>query len=59
MSRVNIKDLAERINKDTEKFNYFWVYGVLKETKELWQDIKNYRLLSVSSQAICDSVLER
>lgn len=59
MSRINIKAIAEQVNRNTQEYKYFWSYGILKETKEFWQDKNNYSLLSLDSQAICDSVLEQ
>ena len=39
---LNITDLADTINLDCENGDYFWAYGLIKESKKMWQgDNKN------------------
>lgn len=33
--------LIEQINYDCEHLNYYFVYGILKETKVLWEKEEN------------------
>lgn len=35
---MNIHDLADNINTDCENGDYFWAYGLIKESKNLWKD---------------------
>jgi hypothetical protein len=57
MARINIKDLADQVNRNTDNFKYFWSYGLLKETRELWADPVNLSMLNETSQNILDTIL--
>ena len=47
---LNITDLADTINLDCENGDYFWAYGLIKESKKIWQgDNKNL---------LCDAALQ-
>lgn len=58
MARINIKDIADQVNRDTDNCKYFWSYGLLKETKAIWEHPDNYLMLNEQSQIIFDTVLE-
>jgi hypothetical protein len=54
-----VQELAKAINDNCDKFQYFWAYGLLKETVELWavnetllNDIARNMLCSVRKNLI-------
>ena len=47
-----VTDLADQINKDVESFKYFWATGLIKETKLLWRQKENMKLLNPIAQTI-------
>jgi len=53
---ISIKWLVDQINEYTNKYQYFWSYGLLKETSNIWKNKNNYNLLNEASQIICDDV---
>jgi hypothetical protein len=47
---MTVEDLARSINEDTANFEYFWSYGLIRETYKLWMDEDNKKLLSEDAQ---------
>ncbi len=42
---IKIKKLANAINDYCKDFDYFWAYGMVKETATLWESANNRELL--------------
>jgi hypothetical protein len=49
---MNIQQLAETINNDCDDFEYFWAFGLLKETAPLWRIEENRNMLGEVAQAM-------
>jgi hypothetical protein len=49
-----VQELAKAINDNCNKFQYFWAYGLLKETVKLWADNEN--LLNETARSMLRSV---
>lgn len=54
---MNIQDLADNINTDCENGDYFWAYGLVKESKKIWQG-DNKNLLCDDALKMLDQVNE-
>lgn len=54
---MNIQDLADNINTDCENGDYFWAYGLIKESKNLWKD-SNKELLCDTALIMLDQVTQ-
>lgn len=53
---MTVKQLADSINKDCRKFRYFWAYGLLKETRQLWRELHNEQLLCRDAKIMLQSI---
>jgi len=49
-------DLATVINHHADKYEYFWAYGILKETAPLWEKDANKSLLNDTAQIIVNNI---
>ena len=56
--RINVLDLAKMINDNCKNHGYFWVYGLVKETINLWHSEKNRELLCYEARIMYDQVTE-
>ena len=52
---MNIQGLADSINTDCENGDYFWAYGLVKESKDVWKD-SNRELLCDAALVMLDQV---
>jgi hypothetical protein len=55
---MNIKQLAQTINDDCEDCEYFWAYGLLKETAKVWAIESNRNLLCDTAKNMLDQIGE-
>jgi hypothetical protein len=58
MGKLSIKDLAQTINDDCDNNEYFWAYGLVKGTIDLWKSEENKNLLCYAAKIMVDQVLE-
>lgn len=49
---IKVKVLADHINEEVEKLDYFWVCGLIRETNLLWEKEENKKLLNPIAQVI-------
>ena len=54
---MDIQDLADNINTDCENGDYFWAYGLVKESKNVWKD-SNKDLLCDEALIMLDQVTQ-
>jgi hypothetical protein len=53
---MDIDPLIEDINRLSEKRQWFWVYGLLKETKNLWNNEAWKARLCPNAQIVLSTV---
>lgn len=51
---IKIKKLANAINDYCKDFDYFWAYGMVKETATLWESADNKELLCDIAKIMCE-----
>ncbi len=54
---MQVKFLADSINDDCERKDYFFASGCIKESLQLWQKRENYDLLCKDAQIMVDKYL--
>ena len=54
---MDVQDLADNINTDCENGDYFWAYGLIKESKKLWKD-ENKELLCETALTMLEQVTQ-
>ena len=53
-----VTDLAKDINDLVEFYEYFYAYGLLRETRKLWESDINKAYLSQDARVILESITE-
>lgn len=56
---LTVKDFANRINEECEDFKYFFAYGLVKETIDLWKNEANRNLLCDDAKLMVSQILEK
>lgn len=51
---MKVETIAKSINEYAHNYDYFWAYGLIKETINLWRKPVNYNLLSNTAKSIVD-----
>lgn len=52
-----VKDINELCDYESLKHNYFFGYGLIKETIKLWKDKNNYKLLNKTASYMVDQII--
>jgi hypothetical protein len=55
---MNIKQLAQTINDDCADFEYYWAFGLLRETRKVWMVDGNKNLLCDTAKVMLDQIGE-
>lgn len=55
---LKIKDVAESINNYCNEYKYFWAYGLVKETIDLWIKENNRNLLCYEAKFMVNQIIE-
>ena len=56
---IKISDVAKSINKMCKEYKYFWAFGLVKETKDLWHNESNRNLLCYEAKFMYKQVTEQ
>jgi len=56
--KITIAELADTVNKECDRFRYFWAAGIIKETVDLWRVEEHMNLLSETAQVMAKTYLE-
>ena len=49
---MQIEKVARQINRDCERFNYFFAYGTIKETLSLWEGANRSLLCDIAQTMV-------
>ena len=55
---LKISDVAKSINNYCKEYKYFWAFGLVKETKDLWIEENNKELLCYEAKFMVEQITE-
>jgi hypothetical protein len=57
MNKITAQDLANMINEDCNNFKYFYAFGLLQETRNVWNG-DNKSMLCDTAQIMLEQIEE-